>query len=92
MPLLSGTWLLQVAQLRPGTKVQWYVCVPSSFSCALSSQLGFCNPSVSSFAELLIQKEPGNLQAQSLGTLIDKGLARGTSFLPGPLFVIPSGN
>ena len=48
-------------------------------------------PSVSSFAELLIQKEPGNLQAQSLGTLIDKGLARGTSFLPRPPFVIPSG-
>jgi len=28
------------------------------------------------FNELLIQKEPGNLQAQSLGSLIDKGLAR----------------
>ena len=26
---------------------------------------------------LLIEKEPGNLQAHSLGTLIDKGLAKG---------------
>jgi len=28
MPLLSGAWLLQVAELRTGTKVQWYVHIP----------------------------------------------------------------
>lgn len=93
MPLLSGAWLLQVAQLRPGTKIQWYVYMPSSFFlCSIPPAwfLYFCS-CLSRLAELLIQKEPGNLQAQSLGTLIDKGLARGMSFLPGPPVMSPSG-
>lgn len=63
------------------------------FSCALCRRLGFyISAHVFLFlAELLIQKEPGNLQAQSLGTLIDKGLARGMYFLPGPPVMSPSG-
>jgi hypothetical protein len=43
MPLLSGAWLLQVAQLRTGTEVQWYVYIPW-FLCALSSRSWFPFP------------------------------------------------
>jgi hypothetical protein len=39
------------------------------------------------FAELLLQKEPTNLQAQSLGGLIDQQVAQG-SFLRNPLWVL----
>lgn len=57
-----------------------------------------CFPNL--FAEILIEKEPSNLQAQSLQQLIEKGVARGKQFSrlispvlhsdPGHLTTLPS--
>lgn len=48
---------------------------------ALLSPVPILRPFVpTTFAALLIEREPHNMQAQSLNQLIEKGVARGTSF------------
>ena len=68
MSILSRLGPLQDGQFRRGEKVQWCaLSVDCEMSCHISH---LCTG-------LLLEKEPTNLQAQSLAQLIEKGAARG---------------
>jgi len=73
MPILSFFRSLQDGKLRGGKKIQWYVL------CTYVSAAHHLN--YLSRAALLLEKEPSNLQAQSLAQLIEKAVTRGSSSL-----------
>lgn len=84
MLVLPCIGILQDGQLRGGEEVQ--LCVDltrvHSLTEAKVSLVSSHAAAVTESTALLMEKEPANLQAQSLAYLIDQRVTRGSCFLP----------